>query len=468
MSTQLDITATTEHSTDPQVSPSSPKTRYAICGLSMRGIYHFLLPLLGKTKHAYNNFSEFGEVVGILDLDEQRVREFNQKYDLDIPWFSATQGVESMIQQVKPDTLLVAGPDFTHCEHILAGLRHNLRVIVEKPMVPNCEELRQVLEAEQQSKGELIVTHNYRYSTLNRKIKRLILEDKIGKIINVEFTYNLDTLHGSSFFYRWNRQRANSGGLSIHKAVHHFDLINWFMDSEPETVFSFGALNYYGPNGFHRPRAADGSPLGEQETRAHCPYFANHHASRGISLSERLKPAWDRLGISSDAQYPKANYIYDDEIDVEDTYATVIRYQNGAFLSYSTNYSTPWEGFTLGINGTKGRLEVTHHTDPSMSRPGAPGEPPAKDIIRVMPLFGGLEEYSVPPEAGGHGGGDPMIRRDLFVEPGEETVRLGLASNSYDAALGIAVGEAVWRSSRETRPYQIRELLGPHYRQSPR
>lgn len=449
--------------TQSTIDSSSKKTRYALCGLSMRGIYHFMLPLLGKVEHSYNNFSEHGEVVGILDIDEQRVKEFNQKYDTNIPWFSTEKGVDEMIRQTQPDTLLVAGPDFTHCEHILAGLKHDLRVIVEKPMVPNCEEVRKVLDAERKSKGSLVVTHNYRYSTLNRKIKKLLMAGKVGKIVNIEFTYNLDTLHGSSFFYRWNRQRANSGGLTIHKAVHHFDLMNWFTDSHPETVFSFGSLNFYGANGFHRPKDKNGQPLDPIATRANCPYFTNHHASRGASLSGRLKPTWDRLGISSDAQYPKVNYIYDDEIDIEDTYASVIRYANGAFLSYSTNYSSPWEGFVLGINGTEGRLEVSHHTDPSTSRPGFPGNPPEKDVIRVMPMFGGLEEYTIAPEEGGHGGGDPMIRRDLFVEMGKETLDLGLSSDSYDAALGIAVGEAVWRSSKEGRPYQIQELLGEFY-----
>src|SRR5690606_1947854 len=117
-----------------------------------------------------------------------------------------------------------------------------------------------VLKAEQESSGELVVAHNYRYGTLSRRIKEFLMEGKLGRITNVEFVYNLDTFHGASYFYRWNRERKNSGGLSIHKSVHHIDLINWFLDSVPETIFAFGALNYYGPNGAHRPRSADGSP----------------------------------------------------------------------------------------------------------------------------------------------------------------------------------------------------------------
>src|SRR5690606_23704670 len=137
--------------------------------------------------------------------------------------------VEILIRETKPDVLLVSGPDFTHYEHIIAGLKHGLKVIAEKPMVISCAEARSVLEAEESSSGSLIVAHNYRYNPVCRKMKELLLEGRVGRITNIELVYNLDIRHGSSYFYRWNRERQKSGGLSIHKSVHHFDFINWFV-----------------------------------------------------------------------------------------------------------------------------------------------------------------------------------------------------------------------------------------------
>lgn len=32
----------------------------------------------------------------------------------------------------------------------------------------------------------------------------------------------------------------------MHKAGHHFDLVNWWIDAEPETVAGFGKLAFYG------------------------------------------------------------------------------------------------------------------------------------------------------------------------------------------------------------------------------
>ena len=56
----------------------------------------------------------------------------------------------------------------------------------------------------------------------------------------------LDTSHGADYFRRWHRQKANSGGLLVHKASHHFDLVNWWIADWPETVVAMGALGFYG------------------------------------------------------------------------------------------------------------------------------------------------------------------------------------------------------------------------------
>lgn len=445
-------------------SDSVRKTRYAICGLSVRSIYHFALPLLGKRpEEGGNDFSEDSEICGILDIDRERVSEFQKRYDLHAPFYLPEDGLEKMIRETRPDVLLVAGPDATHCEHIITGLKHGLKVIAEKPMVISSEQAQAVLKAEQESSGELVVAHNYRYGTLSRRIKEFLMEGKLGRITNVEFVYNLDTFHGASYFYRWNRERKNSGGLSIHKSVHHIDLINWFLDSVPETIFAFGALNYYGPNGAHRPRSADGSPLSLKETRERCPYFQKNLQPKGALAENRVILGWDGLKLPYNAQYPDDAYLYDEEIDIEDTYAAVLGYRNGAMLSYSCNFSTPWEGFTLAFNGTGGRLEVTHHSNPDPT--GLTPTPPEEDKLVFLPLFGGREEYEIKTEVGGHGGADRHIQRDLFSGSiADQTKRMSLQADGYAGAIAIAAGEAIWRSAKEGRVFTMKELLGDCYR----
>lgn len=65
-------------------------------------------------------------------------------------------------------------------------------------------------------------------------------------MISIHFEWLLDTVHGADYFRRWHRQKGNSGGLMVHKSGHHFDLVNWWIGSEPETVVGMGKTAFYG------------------------------------------------------------------------------------------------------------------------------------------------------------------------------------------------------------------------------
>lgn len=435
-------------------SQPSKKSKYLICGLSSRAIHSYIYPLLG-VPFAGNtsDFSHTGEIVGIVDVDQVRVEAFCAKQKRQFEFYNAADGIEEAILRSGADTLIVTGPDDTHCHYILAGLKHDLRVISEKPVVTNCAEMRAVLAAEKASRGSLSVAHNYRYVPMNQAIKRLVQSGKVGEVTNVEFVYNLDTFHGSSYFERWNRTRLRSGGLTIHKSVHHLDFLNWVLGSVPQQVFAFGSLRYFGANGFYRPTPLNGEEASQSWTREHCPYFLHHREIR----ERRLRARTDPDGPPYLVQYPNDTYIYDQEIDIEDNYSAVFRYASGASIAFSCNFSTPWEGYQLAINGSKGRIEANYRTLPLEEATGRPSE--RLESLVFLSLFGGKEEVPVIKATGGHGGGDPLLQHDLFMKPGEESLALGLPTKLYEAAQAIAVGEAIWRSACDGRVYYPEAML---------
>ena len=434
------------------------KTRYVICGLSLRGIYHFVLPILGKNWKGGTNFNDRAELVGILDVDRVRVATFLKKVGVQIPFYPAA-ALGRMLKELKPDVLIATGPDATHCDYAIAGLKAGCDVIVEKPMVINCEQVRRVQAAEKKSGHRVRVAFNYRYTPTHKRLKRLILAGKVGRIINVEFTYNLDVVHGSSYFYRWNRERRFSGGLNIHKCCHHFDLINWLLGDVPAEVFAFGSLNYYGANGALRPRDKQGRPLSAAAEKRQCQIFQKYYADKYSPASNEIRTGWDKFELPDEVQYPtgKRRYIYDKAIDIEDTYNAVVRYRSGATMSYACNFCTPWEGYILGINGTAGRVEVVHHSDPNPTGKTNPAQ--AAGRIVFYPLLGGKEVITVPSVAGGHGGADFMIQDDLLAGPSAESKELQMVAGSQAGAVSIAMGEAVMRSIQSKRPILIDMLL---------
>jgi predicted dehydrogenase len=426
------------------------RKKYAICGVSNRAIKLFMGAML-------DDFAHCTEIVALLDHDPKRFdvcRLIHPQLD-HVPCFREDQ-FEQMLTATKPDTVIVAGRDDTHVDYILQALGHDLDVIVEKPMATTAEDCYRIMAAEEKSKGRVTVTFNYRYAPIHTKIKELILEGKLGRITSIDLNWYIDTYHGASYFKRWNRMREFSGGLSIHKSSHHFDLVNWWIDQKPVDAFAYGALNYYGPDGELNPEKVDGRYCGTCDVRERCAYYRrwNTRSKRSNIKDDHI----GAIGMVNDHEH-YTNYrpdqcIFDGEINIEDTYTATVRYDGGALLSYSINFSVPYEGYRLAINGTRGRLETVEYHMPERT----PFPTPIQ-TIDYFPLFGSKETIHVVHREGGHGGADPMMLEDLFlgVDPWRS---YPILSGAEDGAYAVATGEAVWRSAHENKPQRIADLLG--------
>lgn len=439
--------------------------RYAICGVSNRGLASFALPLLGAsagedTVLGYGrndeDYSAHGTLVAALDSDEQRAQDFVallQEADPSVKAPVVYTDIDALIAEAKPDALIVATPDDTHEQYVLAGLKAGLRVIVEKPMTSTAAAAARVLEAERRSDGEVLVTHNLRYTARHRLIKQLLLEGAVGRVVQVNLQYFVDVRHGASYFLRWNRQRMRSGGLSVHKSTHHIDLVNWWLGAEPEYVVADGGRAYYGPDSPHRPLGDDGQPLVGRALRERDPYFQAQHGS-GAFPDDADEARTGLFGLSYHEQYPAGHdeYLYDDVIDIEDHFSALIGYP-GATLSYNINFSSPWEGYRLVIAGTHGQLETS--TGRTVSGEAMPGT----DQVIVRPLFDEARVVPIEHVRGGHEGADPLLRRDLFEGVTPESEALGMVASSREGAVAVAAGEALWRSIIERRIVTIEELL---------
>lgn len=429
--------------------------RYVICGLSNRGLNMFVFPLLGG-RDAIEDRSEHGTLAAIVDTDPARVAAFNDTMCIQqpLPFYPADE-FDRMVDEIMPDGIIVASPDNTHIQYILAALARGIDVITEKPMVTTAADARAVLDAERASTASVLVTHNLRYTGRHRQIKRMLLDGLVGRVTHIELAWHVDTIHGASYFYRWNRQREFSGGLPIHKSCHHFDLVNWWLDDVPEQVFAYGGLNYYGAESPYNPSKRDGIDYSVPEQKARSPYHQRWAATANLPENDHLTPRTGAYGLPYPTQYPPENplYLFDSEIDTEDTYSTLVRYRGGASLAYTIDFSSPWEGYRLGINGTHGRIEAFTGVLPEGP------ELPDTHTITYYPLFGTRQIHDVNETRGGHGGADPLIRHDIFVGPSAESQELGLVADSLQGAYAVALGEGVWRSIAENRPFDINELL---------
>lgn len=126
----------------------------------------------------------------------------------------------------------------------------------------------------------------------------------------------------------------------------------------------------------------------------------------------------------------------------------IAKYSRKALLNYSANFSCPFEGYRIAINGTDGRIETTR-----LASRGSYEVP--RQVIEYYPLFGsGRETIEVVKREGAHGGGDPVLYEDLFLGP-DPACPYQISAGASEGVCGVMMGEAVWRSVKEKQPIPI-------------
>lgn len=405
--------------------PISAKTRIAMVGTGVRGLGMWGAPVLKE----FGNAVEF---VGLCDINPGRVETGRKFLGINCPVFT---DFDNMMQETRPEKLIVTSVDGIHHEHIIKGMEYGADIITEKPMTIDESKCQAILDAEQRTGKKIIVTFNYRYSPHRQKIYELLRNDAIGKITSVDFHWYLDVYHGADYFRRWHRLRKHSGSLLVHKATHHFDLLNWWINSEPEEVFAYGSLEFYGKNNSFRHTHCRPCPHQQQ-----CKFY------RDITKEPALMQLY-AANENFDGYY-RDGCVWREDIDIFDKMAVQIRYANKVQVSYSLTAYSPYEGYRIAFNGTKGRIDA-------WIKENQPWKEDSFDEIMITTNFGKRDILRISNEEEGHGGGDVRLRKQVFM-PGEDPYQQ--SAGSRDGAMSILIGIAARNSIDSGQPVKIESL----------
>ena len=403
-----------------------------------------------------SKYSDIACMVGFCDQSRTRMEYANSRLQelgaSRVPEYLPHE-FEKMIAETKPDIIIVTSVDRTHDDYICRAMEAGCDVITEKPLTIDERKAQRIIDTQKKTGRHIRVTFNYRYAPYHTKIRELIRDGAIGTPTSVHFEWLLNTQHGADYYRRWHRNKYNSGGLLVHKATHHFDLVNFWLDTEPETVFGFGALDFYGR------AAAEKRGVEKFYYRCHGSEEAkNDPFAIDIEANPTLKALY--LDAEEDSGYIRDRSVFSDDISIEDTMNLVVRYKNGVQMSYSLSSYMPWEGFNVMINGTKGRLEYHSVERPYINAGGDKKDEGALKYssIRVYPMFGDPYDVPVKTGEGGHGGGDPVMLDDVFLDnpPYDEFHR---AADFHDGVESILVGIAGNKAIASGMPVNVDSLI---------
>ena len=404
------------------------RRRYAMVGVGHRGT-----SMWGKdVAAAYSNELEF---VRLCDINGKRAEAGRKLIGVECPTFT---NFDEMLSKTKPDLLVVTTVDSTHHRFITNALSKGIDVITEKPMVTEAVQAQAILDAEKKYNRKITVAFNYRYSPKHRKIKEILDSGEIGKITSVDFSWYLDTSHGADYFRRWHRLKSGGGSLWVHKATHHFDLINWWLAADPVDVSAYGALNVYGRNGNFRHTNC--RPCSHKDK---CPFYWD--MTKDARLMKLYAECEDVDG------YTRDGCVFKQDIDIYDTMSANVRYSTGVSMSYSLNASMPIEGYRVAFNGTKGRLEVRDYERQIWT------EPTQSEIYLMKSFPKSRERIEMPDVKGGHSGGDERLK-DLIFKKVDAPPYLQLP-DSRAGAMSCLTGIAARTSIEQSRPIKIGDLI---------
>ncbi|MBN1290364.1 MAG: Gfo/Idh/MocA family oxidoreductase [Candidatus Latescibacteria bacterium] len=411
-----------------QAKTTGGKLKVALVGTGIRGS-----TMWGKTvKDDYGDVVEF---VGLCDINTKRMAFSKQYIGVSCPTFT---DFDQMIRETKPDSVIVTTVDCFHAKYACRAMELGCDVICEKPLATDEKLCQDIIDTEKRTGKKVTVTFNARYAAPAKRVKEILMTGEIGQITSVDFNWYLNTDHGASYFRRWHAFKQFSGSLLVHKATHHFDMMNWWLEAEPVEVNAYGKLRHYGFNSEFRGERCMSCPH-----KKSCKYFWD------ITQNDFLMNLY--VKAESEDGYIRDACLFRKKINIWDTMALQVRYHNDVMMSYSLNACMPYEGYKASFNGTKGRLDCRTYAS-------QPWQVDSEAEIRITGHFGKSRTMSVQTEtSGGHGGADPQLQDRIFRGPFPDP--LGFAAGTRDGALSILIGIAARRSIEQQRPIMIEELV---------
>jgi len=434
-----------------------PRT-YAFVGTGNR-VRMFLDP-------AASRYRAEAKVVALCDTSQTRAdwhrERLRKEFNLPPPPFYRAEHFHRMLQETRPDVVVVTTMDSTHDEFIVGAVQAGCDVVTEKPMTVDAPKCRRILQAVRETGRHVRVTFNYRWGAGATEVKKLLSSGRMGRVRLVQMEYLLNTRHGADYFRRWHSRKECSGGLLVHKSTHHFDLVNWWCDSIPDEVFAFGHLAYYGE--------ANALRRGDKQWTGFSRYTGRDNGADPFAYPlddpQLADPAMEQglyLQAERETGYLRDQNVFRPGITIEDVMGVLVRYRDGMVLNYSLNAFSPYEGYTAAFTCDRGRVEYrefhgAHITEGAGAKDLTDEHGAWRAELRVFPHFRDPYEVKIPASEGGHGGGDPLLQAQVFSLPPPADPWARSAGQEQGAA-SILVGVAANESMRTQVPVRLGQLV---------
>ena len=299
------------------------------------------------------------------------------------------------------DVVIIASQDADHFDHASAALHLGYDILLEKPAAESIERCEALDALARQLGRRIALCFVLRYTPFYAKVKSIIEEGRLGRIITIRASEGVEPFHQAHSFVRghWSNTAASTP-MIVAKCSHDADLLCWLSGSTPRTVHSLGGLEW-----FHEANAPEAAPARCTDgcpAQADCTYDAHRYLGDKRSW---LRMVMDDAENADDARILEflktsswGRCVYRCDNDAVDHQVLSTRMENGVTATLTM---TAFDcGRSIDIHGTRASL-----------RGGTPYQEAGTPELWLRDHRSGREEsieIPAPDQNGysGHGGGD--------------------------------------------------------------
>ncbi|WP_082685075.1 Gfo/Idh/MocA family protein [Hymenobacter sedentarius] len=215
------------------MSNSISGVRFVICGVGHIGRRH--AALISRYPGA--------TLVALIDVRQELQPSLAAEFP-GVPFFASLEAY--LAHGPVADVLTVATPNGLHAPQAVAGLRHGLHVVVEKPLALAQADAETIVQTALQTGRLVFCVMQNRYSPPAAWLKQVVDEGRLGQVYLVQFNcfWNRDAR-----YYKaggWKGSQELDGGTLFTQFSHFVDLLYWVFGDITNIDARFRDFNHAG------------------------------------------------------------------------------------------------------------------------------------------------------------------------------------------------------------------------------
>ena len=180
-----------------------------------------------------------GKIVGLFDPVSAQLSKASEQF----PDAVAGDDYEHLLKEIRPDAVVVAGPDHLHAEQTVTALEHGCHVLVQKPLATTVVDAEKIIAAEAKTGLQVMTDHTMRYMYPWREMALTAKSGGIGAVFFVQGDYIHDMWeHYSANGKRhtpWRVDSDNPQNILLGGGCHPLDLMLWTIDAPVIEVYAY-------------------------------------------------------------------------------------------------------------------------------------------------------------------------------------------------------------------------------------